>query len=423
MAGVGAAAHREGGLVLPCHFIVGVDKGLDGRAVRFDIEGDLDLNVLQRGGRAAGGFHRSGQRIAVGGSRIAAVIALAQAAILHLDGAADDGQRRKHLVRRRNAERAAIGGGVQGTQDLEVGSLFRGADTALEQAVDNQANGVDCAFRHGRMAALAPAADNGGAVLPFFKGHAGRRFERTSGQAHRAGRTVGHRIARHAALKVHNHAILESGADNLTAETALLTVADRELGVRCKAERGHGEMLLIILNIVHMGFLIGTQQRADGVFEGDAAVLEILQCIEAEDARAFVISHAAAQQPAVTHADRVGVSIPAVALRHHIGVGNGGQIFLTVRNGAGLRPADITIRIMGIQPQLGGNGQRSVQRIFGTAAKRCARFRCAFNARHGNQTGNVAQDVFTVLFRKGVNGRPTRIIHGVPLLFLNLTPL
>ncbi len=62
-----------------------------------------------------------------GGSRVAAVKALAQAAILHLDGAANDGQRVKHIVAGGNAQGAAVRGGVQGVQHLQISGLGRGA--------------------------------------------------------------------------------------------------------------------------------------------------------------------------------------------------------------------------------------------------------------------------------------------------------
>ena len=172
VARIGAAAHRKGLLALAGDVVVGVDERLDGRTVRVDVERHAAADVLQRGRAVAdlpdGGSHLFG----VGVRRVAAVEALADDAVSHLDRAADDGQRVKQAVVRRNAQRAAVGVGVQRVQHVQVGLLLRGADAALEQAVDDQADGVDRALGHGGVAALAPAADDGGTALPCLEGHA-----------------------------------------------------------------------------------------------------------------------------------------------------------------------------------------------------------------------------------------------------------
>ena len=181
-------------------------------------------------------------------------------------------------------------------------------------------------------------------------------------------------------------------------------------------------MLGVVVYIVHVGLLVGAQQGAHGVFQLNATVLEVFQRIQAEDARALVIGHAAAQQPAVPHADRVGVGVPAVALGHDIGVGDGAKELLAIGDAAGLGPADVAIGIEGVKAQLPGDLQRLVQCSAGAGTERCARLRRTLNAGYGNKAGDVAQDIVAVLLGKGVNGRPTHIVHGwnPPRVFLSV---
>ena len=300
---------------------------------------------------------------------------------------------------------------MQRVQHVQVGLLLRGADAALEQAVDDQADGVDRALGHGGVAALAPAADDGGTALPCLEGHALGLDECARADLHRAGSAVRHGVVGDAALERRDDAVLKLRADELAVEAALLAVADRELGVRRKAEGGHRVMLGVVVYVVHVRLLVGTQQGTHGVFQRRAAVLQVLQRVQAEDAGAFVVGHAAAQQPAVPHADRVGVGVPAVALGHNVGVGDGRQELLAVGDLARLGPADVAVGVEGVQAQLVGDLQRLGQRGLGAGAERCARLGCALHAGHGHQTGDVAQDVVAVFLHKGVNGRPARIVH------------
>ena len=386
---IGTAAHGKGLFVFAGHIVVGGDQRLDGRAVRCNVERHAGRYILQRGSGATHLGHHFGQVLRGGGSRVAAVKALAQAAILHLDGAANDGQRVKHIVAGGNAQGAAVRGGVQGVQHLQISGLGRGADLAFQQAGNDQPNGVYGALRHGGVAAFAPAADDGGAVLTSFKGHALGLFQGAFRQADGAGCAVGHSVVGNAAHKINDYTVFQHGADQLAAKTAFFAVAYRELGVRGKAESGLLKVGGKIVYVVHVGFLIGTQQGSHGVLEGNAVVFQVFQGIQAQNAGAFVVGHAAAQQPAIPHAHGVGVSIPAVALGHNVGVGDGSQILLAVCNGAGLRPADVTFGVVGVQAKLCGNFQGFVQRSLGAFAKRCARLRRALNARHSHKAGNI----------------------------------
>ena len=271
------------------------------------------------------------------------------------------------------------------------------------------------------MAALAPAADDGGTALPCFKGHAFAGNQCARGNLYGAGGAVRHGIVGHAALKGGDDAVFKFGADELAVEAALLAVADRELGIGGEAEGGHRVVLGVVVHVVHIGLLVGAQQSADGVLQCSAAILEVFQRVQAEDAGAFVIGHAAAQQPAVPHADGVGVGVPAVALGHNVGVGDGGQKLLPIGDFAGLGPADVAVGVEGVKAQLGGNFQCLVQRGLGAGAERCAGLGRPLHTGHSHQAGDVPQDIVTVLLHKGVNGRPARIVHvhkGFLLIFL-----
>ena len=296
-------------------------------------------------------------------------------------------------------------------QHPQVGLLGLGTDVVVQQAVHQQADGVHGARRHGGVAALALAAQHGGAVLPRFLGDALGALDGVRRHPHRAESPVGHGVAGHAALEVQDHAVFQLGAYDLAVEAALLPVADRELGVRRKAERRHGVMRGVVVHVVHIGLFVGTQQRAHRVFELDAAVLEVFQRIQAEDAGAFVVRHAAAQEPAVPDADGVGIGVPAVALGHHVGVGDGRQILLPVGDGAGLGPADVALGVIRFKAQLGGDLQRLVQRGPRPRSERRARFRRALHTWHRHQAGDVTQNIVAVLLRKSVDGRPTWIVH------------
>ena len=265
------------------------------------------------------------------------------------------------------------------------------------------------------MSALTPAADDGGAALPCLEGHTLGLYQGAGGDLHSAGSTVRHGVVGHAALKSSDDTV-QLGADDLAVEAALLAVADRELGIRGEAESGHGVMLGVVVHVVHVGLLVGAKQGADGVLQLHAAVFQILQRIQAQDAGAFVIGHAAAQQPAIPHADGVGVGVPAVALGHYIGVGDGGQELLAVSDSAGLSPADVAVGIVGGKAQLLGNFQCLGQRGLGAGAERGTGGSFALDTGNGHQTGDVPQDVVAVFFGKGVDGRPTRIIHNGILL-------
>ena len=170
-------------------------------------------------------------------------------------------------------------------------------------------------------------------------------------------------------------------------------------------------MLGVVVYVVHIRLFVGTQQRTHRVFQRCTAVFQVFQRIQAQDAGAFIVGHAAAQQPAIPHADGVGVSVPAIALGHNVGVGDGGKELLAVGNLAGLGPADVAVGVEGVQAQFIGDFQRLGQRGLGAGAEWCARLGCALDTGDCHQAGNVTQDVVAVAFHKGVNRRPARIVH------------
>ena len=400
---VGAAAHREGGGVLTGDLVVSLDQGLDGRAAGVDVKRHPAGCVFKRRGMAAGRLHGGGQRFAVGAGREPAVKALAQPAALAANCAADDGQRGEQAVVRSDAQRAAVGGGMQLGEHFKVGGLGRGCHLACQQAGYNQPDRVDGSRRAGGMPAPALGMDCGQAIF-FGEGQAFAGLQLGRRGAQRAGRAVGHRINRNAALKINDNAVFKHGRDDFAVKAALFPVANREVGVRREAECRHLVVFGIVIDVAHTGFLIGSKQRAHGVTQLDAAVLEVFEGVEGQHGRTFIVRYAAPEQPAIPYPHREGVGVPAVAGRHNITVGDGGQILLPFGDGAGLGPADVAVVIVHSKAEVGRNGQRFIQRGARPRAERRAGRRFALYARFCDQAGDIAQDGFAVLFREGVNG-------------------
>ena len=84
---------------------------------------------------------------------------------------------------------------------------------------------------------FAPAADDGGAVLTSFKGHALGLFQGAFRQADGAGCAVGHSVVGNAAHKINDYTVFQHGADQLAAKTAFFAVhtGNSASGVKQKA--------------------------------------------------------------------------------------------------------------------------------------------------------------------------------------------
>ncbi len=161
---------------------------------------------------------------------------------------------------------------------LQISGLGRGANLAFQQAGNDQPNGVYGALRHGGVGRLPQPPDDGGAVLTSFKGHALGLFQCAFRQADGAGCAVGRRVwATPPTRKSSDAPVFQHGADQLAAKTAFFAVGARELSIQGKAESGCSKWAAKIVYVVHVGFLVGTQQGSARATEGDASVFQGIQ--------------------------------------------------------------------------------------------------------------------------------------------------
>ena len=394
VAGVGAAAHGKGLGVLAGHLVVGVDAGLNGGAVGLNVEGLGSVHILQLCTAAQSCGDLCGELVAVGAGGEAAVDGLHQTALLHINAAADDGQRTEGAVGAVDAKAGTGGGSVQLAQGFQIGALGVVAQAIVQQVVHHQTNGIHGAFRHGGMAGLAPAAHPHAAFPGGLQRDVGGVLQFGDVGVQQSAGTVRHGIVGHTALKITDHAVAHR-ADDLAAEVALLTVAHRELGVRGKAEHRSRVILQVILHILHVGLFVVTDEGTDGVAQLIALLLEELEGVQGDHHGAFIIRDAAAQQPAVLDAHLEGVGRPAVAHRHHVHMADGGQILFRIGTGQ-LCVAHVVLAVAGGKAHAGCQLQRLVQCGTGALAEGCALFRGALHAVDGHQRGNVLQQLLLV---------------------------
>ena len=266
------------------------------------------------------------------------------------------------------------------------------------------------------MAGLAPAADAHAGALRLQRDVGGILQLGDVGLDQCAG-AVGHGIVGHAAHELLDDAVADR-ADQLGTEVALLTVADRELGVRGKAE-GRGRVILqVVLHIPHGGLLVVAHEGADGIAQRIALLLEELQGIEDGDHRALIVGHAAADEPAVPDLHLERVARPAVAFGHHVHMADRCQILLGIRAGQ-LRIADVIFAVAGGKAHPCRQLQRLVQRsacaqtIGGTLG------RGTLDTIDGNERLNILEPLVLVRRNECVDLLVQSLIHGWFVLSLS----
>ena len=408
VAGIGAAAHGEGGGILAGHLVVGVDAGADGGAVGLDVERLGSIHILQLCALAQRSGDLCGQLFTVGAGGEAAVDGLHQLAVLHIDAAADDGQRAEGAVGAVDAKAGACGGAVQFAQCFQISALGIVAQAVIQQIIHHQTDGVHRALRHSGVAGLAPAAHPH--AVPFrFQRDVGGVLQLADIGLDQCAGAIRHRVVGNTALKLCNDTVAHR-ADDLAAEVALFAVAHRELGIRGKAEHRSGVVFQIVLHIVHVGLLVVAHNGTDGVAQLVALLLEELQRVQSNDHRALIVRDAAAQQPAVLNAHLKGVCRPAVAHGHNVHMADGGQIFFRVRTGQ-LGIADVVFAVAGGKAHACCQFQRLVQRGPRACAEGCALLRGALYAVDGDQRCNVLQQLLLVFRNVCVNFLIQCLIH------------
>ena len=363
------------------------------------LDGDL--------GDVPGGRPDAGRdRLPAGRGGVAAVHGLEHAPVLHADHAAHDGQRLKVAVVRLHTERRAVPGAVELFDQAQEGAVVLVAQAVCEQIVHQHADGV--AGAPGLRGVPAPAfgqqAPDAGRELGDL--HLPGARERPG--LHGGLRLVGDDVRRDAAADVEDPAERPPGKDAAVVD-AFLAVAEGEVGVRGEAEEGGGMVCQIIAHVAHAGLLVGAEQRAHGVAQGDLLLLQVLERVEAEDARPLVVHHAAADDPAVPLAHGEGILLPAVAHGHHVQMGNGGEIALPVATDGGVADAPGTVD--GVQPQFAGDPQPQIQRLAGAAAEGRALLRRGFDAVDRHKAGDIAENGRRVLLGEGLDVPEKLFVH------------
>ena len=124
------------------------------------------------------------------------------------------------------------------------------------------------------------------------------------------------------------------GALVMPVVAALLAVAHGEVGIGREEERRALVVLEVPRHVSHGGFLVGTEQKADGVGARHIEPRQALHRVQGHHRGALVVQAAAAHEEAVLFRHFEGLERPTRASGHHVhvpddaqlGVGLAGQI-------------------------------------------------------------------------------------------------
>ena len=304
---------------------------------------------------------------------------------------------------------------MQLAQRFQIPPLGLAAQAAVQQVVHHQADGVHGALGAGGVAGLAPAADADTAVFRL-QGDVGGVLQAGHFGLDQGAGPVGDGVVGHAALKLQDLAAGAGRADQLAVEVALLAVADRELGVRGKAERRGLVVGQVVFHVLHAGLLVGAGQGADGVAQLDPHLLEELEGVQSSHHRPLVVHDAAAQDPAVLPAHLEGAGRPALPCGHHVHMADGRQVLVRVCAGQ-LGIADVALAVMGGKAHPAGQFQRLVQRGAGALPEGRALGGLCLHAVDGHQLCNVLQHLLLVGLYEGVYLLIQFLIHGISFPF------
>ena len=122
----------------------------------------------------------------------------------------------------------------------------------------------------------------------------GRR-QLISGNRKLADRLRRNGVARLGTAPRHNTPAIDPRAHKRRPKLALLSIADRELGIGRKQKVGVRVVLQIMVNVGHAHFLIAAQQRAEGIARGNAVLEQIGAGVERQHGRTLVVDNAATE--------------------------------------------------------------------------------------------------------------------------------
>ncbi len=240
-----------------------------------------------------------------------------------------------------------------------------------------------------------------------------RRRQLIGGNRELADRLRRNGVARLGTAPGHNAPAVDLGAHERRPKLALLSIADRELGIGRKQKVGVCVVLQIMVNVGHAHFLIAAQQRAEGVARNNAVLEQVGAGVERQHGRTLVVDHATAEQPALATLHRKRVGVPAGAGGHHVHVADGRELLVAATRDIG--DSHIALVVARLIAELLRNAERAIERITDRAAKRRTELRIGSNG-HGriaHQLFDIGNDIFPDLVDILGNAL-LHLIHGRP---------
>jgi hypothetical protein len=211
-----------------------------------------------------------------------------------------------------------------------------------------------------------------------------------------------------------NHATLDRGAHERTAEAALLGVAHRELGIGGEQEQRLLVRGQIMMYVRHAHLFIAADERTEGVARRDAGAQQVGARIQREHGRPLVVDHTAAEQPSFAPLHGEGVGRPTGACGDHVDMRDGGDMPGALASDIG--KTDITLVISHLIAQALCNGEGGIQRPANGRAKggTCLAHRRIGNRGMRHEGGDICDDVLPhlvdvvldVLHHISAHGRP-----------------
>ena len=270
---------------------------------------------------------------------------------------------------------------MDGSLELEERALGVGAEAVLEQVGAEDGDGVLRAGGHARVAADAVRGDAGErlAVLAgILDLKVSRDGQRTGIRADDGCGKARDGVGGAASLDRANHGTLDGARDGSGAEgraiEALLAAAHRELGVWREEEVRLGVVVEVVLDVAHVGLLVGAEDHAQGVRQalarGRDALREEAASVEREHRGTLVVDDAAAEEPAVATDHLEGIGVPARAGGDDVDVRNRGDLLLGLTDE--IRIAEVALAIMRLEAADVGDAECLVECRAGTGAPRGA---------------------------------------------------
>ena len=354
------------------HELEGVLQHLNLRIVGLHEEGHHEQGILEGGTDIVRELRQCGRDfLGRDGRGPAAIHGLHEAVALFADGAAHYRERSEVLVGRGDAHAGAGGVGHEALHEFQELAFLLVAQAVLQQVVRQQHDGGDATLGPGGMGIHTRSIDARRAVAGVFHGNALGRGQRGGIGAHDGPGLAGHRVGHHAARDVQNHRVGDGRARDAPVVAALLAVAHGEVGIGREEERRALVVLEVPRHVSHGGFLVGTEQEADGIGARQVEPAQALHRMKGNHRRALVVQATAAHEVPVLFRHLEGLERPARASGHHIHVPDNAQ--LSVGFAGQICEADVTLAVGGGHAHPLGDLERRFQGGSGARAIGCTR--------------------------------------------------